>query len=50
VAGELDGVGFARVALVTELGGRVMSFMSVDTETHFAGEIDACVGELVVDV
>ncbi|MEJ7757277.1 MAG: GNAT family N-acetyltransferase [Nocardioidaceae bacterium] len=40
---------FAGVALVAEIGGRVVGFVSVDTETHFAGEVDAYIGELLVD-
>ena len=37
------------VALVAEIGGQVVGFVSVDTTTHFTGEVDAYIGELFVD-
>lgn len=40
---------FAGAALVAEIDGRVVGFVSVDVETHFAGEVDAYLGELLVD-
>jgi GNAT superfamily N-acetyltransferase len=36
-------------ALVAELDGAVVGFVSVATTGHFAGEVDADIGELVVD-
>lgn len=40
---------FVGAALIAEAAGRVVGFVSVDSVTHFAGEVDAYVGELVVD-
>lgn len=34
---------------MAEIGGRVVGFVSVGTEMHFAGEADAYIGELLVD-
>lgn len=39
---------FAGVVFLAEIGGRVVGFVPVDTETHFAGEVDAYTGELLV--
>ncbi|MGA8247126.1 MAG: GNAT family N-acetyltransferase [Nocardioides sp.] len=40
--------GFEGAAFVAEDGGEVVGFASVSTVEHFAGEVDAYVGELVV--
>lgn len=40
---------FAGAALVAELDGRVIGFVSIANETHFAGDLDAYIGELLVD-
>lgn len=37
-----------RAVLVAEVDGRVAGFVSLGTRTHFTGELDAYVGELVV--
>jgi GNAT superfamily N-acetyltransferase len=40
--------GFEGAAFVAEDGGEVVGFASASTVEHFAGEVDAYVGELVV--
>ena len=35
--------------LVAEVASNVVGFISVTTTTHFAGEVDGYIGELVVD-
>ncbi len=41
--------GFDGVAFVAEVAGNVVGFVSLSTSRHFAGEVDADIGELVVD-
>jgi ribosomal protein S18 acetylase RimI-like enzyme len=38
-----------RTLFVAEQDGRVVGFVSVSTRRHFTGELDAYIGELVVD-
>lgn len=38
-----------RAVFVAEDGGEVVGFVTISTRRHFAGDLDAYVGELVVD-
>jgi ribosomal protein S18 acetylase RimI-like enzyme len=44
-----SGPGERRAVFVAEEGGEVVGFVTASTRRHFAGDLDAYVGELVVD-
>ena len=49
VADAIDGMGLDRTVLVTEAeGGRCAGFVTVERQRHWAGPLQAYVGELVV--
>ena len=45
---ESTAASFEGSALVAEIGGTVVGFISVSTTTHFSGETDSYIGELIV--